>query len=99
MGCYKWNPPIGILGSCVGCLLTAYAVYKFIVFIQRRAEATDRAIYLKKLAFHILIILAAGLDIPLNISIATICDYNSVAYGFHKLQPPMLFAALSVTVR
>lgn len=97
--CYSWNKPIGITGAIVGSLLTTYAIYKFWVFIDRRSESRDPQVYTKKMAFHILIILAAGLDVPLCISLATICDYNSIAYGFHKLQPPMLFAALSVTVR
>ena len=97
--CYSYNLPIGIIGAFLGTALTCFAIHKFIIFLDRRMESKDEKLRAKKMTFHILIIFAAALDVPLAFSLAIICDYNPITYGFHHLQPPVLFAALSVTVR
>jgi hypothetical protein len=54
--------------------------------------------FYKKLAFHICLLLATGVDIPLYITFISQHKYTLTTYSFHKFSSALLFSAFSITI-
>lgn len=52
----------------------------------------------KKLVFHIFLILAAVMDLPMYCEFVINQRYTLTTYSFHKFESAFLFAALSITI-
>lgn len=54
--------------------------------------------YNKKLAFHLFLLFATVVDIPLYAAFITEHEYTLTTYSFHKFSSAFLFAAFSITI-
>lgn len=52
----------------------------------------------KKLAFHLFLLFATVVDIPLYVAFITEHEYTLTTYSFHKFSSAFLFAAFSITL-
>lgn len=98
----KALPSVVIVGICglvnLG-LLTAISLWRTIVLlISADSDDYRSAAWRKKLALHVLLLLATLTDLPMYGSFVVIGNYNVVTYAFHKFECAFVFAAYSITI-
>ena len=72
-------------------------VWRTVRFITKQQHTEGSAFY-KKLLFHIFLILASAVDIPMYVEFIVAKDYTLTSYSFHKFSSAFLFAAFSITI-
>lgn len=90
---------IGIIGLTHLSLLTAIVLWRTIRFLSYcETKYFSSFHFKKKIFFHILLLLAALVDIPMYISFVIYNDYTLILYSFHRFESALVFSAFSITI-
>ncbi len=81
-------------------LLICQTIYRSIRWYQQweLPETWSHPVFRKRFCFHLLLVLATLVDLPMYISFVAVGDYTLASYAFHKFESASLFAALSITI-
>ncbi|KAJ1401649.1 hypothetical protein B484DRAFT_236736, partial [Ochromonadaceae sp. CCMP2298] len=88
---------IGVINIALLTSINIWRTFRFIAHTRKTGNALDDAFY-KKLSFHMLLLLASAVDMPMYVTFIVKGQYTLTSYSFHKFESASLFAAFSITL-